>query len=87
MKPVPKHKRIVDRALLDSYHGKSCEVCRTTYQTVAHHIQTKGAGGDDVPDNLATLCHTHHTEIHQIGPTRFRAKYPHLLLSNKKKWT
>lgn len=25
-----------------------------------HHIKNKGAGGDDIPENLITLCRQHH---------------------------
>jgi hypothetical protein len=30
-----------------------------------HHIDTKGAGGDDVPENLITLCRKHHQQAQE----------------------
>jgi 5-methylcytosine-specific restriction endonuclease McrA len=29
-----------------------------------HHIVTRGAGGDDVPENIITLCRRHHNDAH-----------------------
>ena len=26
-----------------------------------HHLRTRGSGGDDVPENMITLCRKHHT--------------------------
>jgi len=69
-------KRIIDRKLLDSYQGIECLVCSYKTSTVAHHVKTKGAGGDDVEENLMPLCHIHHAEIHQLSLTRFTEKYP-----------
>jgi 5-methylcytosine-specific restriction endonuclease McrA len=30
----------------------------------AHHITHRGAGGDDVEENLITLCRRHHDMVH-----------------------
>ena len=70
-----KPKRIKDKTLLHSYRGLPCEVCGIEEGTVAHHIKTVGAGGDDVPENLMCLCAKHHTEIHKIGKKTFMNKY------------
>ena len=72
---IPKQKRIVDRKLLDSYQGKTCAICFNSYGTVAHHIKSKGSGGDDIRENLICLCMKHHSEIHQIGMKTFFNKY------------
>lgn len=31
----------------------------------AHHIQYRGQGGDDLPENGITLCQKHHQQVHQ----------------------
>lgn len=61
-----KPERIVDRKLLDTYHQMPCLVCSRRPSDPAH-IRSRGAGGDDVPWNLAPLCRVHHTEQHQLG--------------------
>ena len=40
-----------------------------------HHIQYRGRGGDDVPENGIILCRAHHRYIHQnnIHPDSLRA--------------
>jgi hypothetical protein len=75
MNDVPKHKRIKDEKLLRSFRGKPCAVCQSTEGTVAHHLKTKGSGGDDEESNLIALCQYHHRQIHDIGSQRFRLKY------------
>lgn len=73
-----KKKRIKDLDLLATYRSMRCCLSETLdcYGPVAgHHIMTRGAGGDDVEDNLIPLCESHHTRrgdsIHQIGPRPF----------------
>lgn len=86
MTAVPKHKRIIDKKLLEEIGRGYCEVSYQCPQpTDAHHIKTRGSGGDDTRENVIGLCRRHHTEIHQIGISRFLAKYPHLKLV-KKNW-
>jgi hypothetical protein len=69
-RPCPKPRRIEDRKTIDWVLHKRDGCCMYglhTHRTRAcsgpldpHHIQTRGAGGDDVPENLITLCRTHH---------------------------
>lgn len=73
-----KKKRIVNKDLLKSYREKSCEICGTYRNTVAHHIKSVGSGGNDVTHNLIPLCIEHHVEIHKIGINKTIHKYPHL---------
>lgn len=40
----------------------------------AHHVKTKGAGGDYT--NLVPLCPTHHREVHDSGVHTFRDRHP-----------
>jgi hypothetical protein len=51
----------------------NCEVCLQVYpnswrpsQTV-HHIKTRGAGGEDIHENLLALCRIHDRVIHSQG--------------------
>jgi 5-methylcytosine-specific restriction endonuclease McrA len=39
-----------------------------------HHIDTRGSGGDDVRENLITLCRKHHNQAgaHRITPDELR---------------
>lgn len=62
--PYPKNKRIENKKILQDKKG-ICEVCGKKGQTEKHHIQTKGSGGDDVPENLIEVCRKCHTKIHQ----------------------
>ena len=51
-----------------------CSAC--SYRSVdAHHVTSKGSGGDDTLNNLMPLCRVHHSEIHQIGNSRMCEKY------------
>lgn len=71
----PKPARIRNPELLESYHGKPCEICGKREGTVAHHIKTRGAMGDDVPENLMALCAHHHRLIHDMGRETFFRKF------------
>jgi hypothetical protein len=65
----PKPKRIRDPELLDVIRGLQCLACYPGGQqsdTEAHHISTRGSGGDDVLANLMPLCRQHHTEWHAM---------------------
>ena len=35
-----------------------------------HHITHKGAGGDDIPENLISLCRAHHNMVHNAKITK-----------------
>ncbi len=74
----PKPKRIENKKLLATYSKMSCEACGSNNEVHAHHIKTKGSGGDDVSDNLIPLCVTCHTLIHKIGNTKFVQFFSHL---------
>ena len=59
---------------------KRCEVngC-DAWDTCEHHIVTKGAGGDDSPDNIMWLCVYHHIEeFHRRGWRWFSREHPEL---------
>lgn len=40
-----------------------------------HHIVTRGAGGNDEPENLVALCTLHHNEVNNNGWKTFADKY------------
>lgn len=65
--PFPKSPRIKDPNLLATFRSFPCLVCGVQ-PSEAHHITTRGAGGDDVPENLMPLCTYHHQLWHQKGP-------------------
>lgn len=73
----PKSKRKVDRKLLDEYRDKPCKIMNYEChgQVVAHHVKTKGSGGEDVESNLWPLCVFHHKAVHSLGVYTFKVKY------------
>lgn len=72
----PKHKRKVDLNLLAEVRSLPCAACGTVGNNHAHHLKTRGSGGDDVAENLISLCATHHNEVHALGQYTFQIKYP-----------
>lgn len=42
-----------------------------------HHIKTRGSGGDDVPENIITLCRKHHDLAPGIDPKIFQSILSH----------
>lgn len=50
------------RAMLASY--PTCELCFKRASESAHHVVSKGQGGDDVGENLAMLCGSGTTLCH-----------------------
>ena len=72
MRPYPKKKRIVNQKEIDYVHHKRDGACiaglELKQQCIGalhvHHIDTKGSGGDDVRENLITLCTLHHEDVH-----------------------
>lgn len=72
----PKPKRKVDKELLRSFREKPCVVNKDCIGEVcAHHVKTRGSGGDDVASNLIAVCVKHHNEIHSITTYVFFNKY------------
>ena len=71
-----KEIRLVNKPLLAEFRKLPCVACRKRQNgVVAHHIKSRGAGGDDIYVNLMPLCPKHHAEIHTIGLTMFVSKY------------
>src|SRR5512142_2283169 len=67
IKPKPKHKRVIDRSvtqrarerdgccLYGLLHKDGCEGGLD-----GHHMEQRGVGGDDVIENIISLCRKHH---------------------------
>lgn len=69
---VPKPRRLVDPAAIRAARRAFCAVCGATeglVQIQVHHVQTRGAGGPDSPENLVALCAACHQRWHngEIG--------------------
>lgn len=52
--------------MLAEIRTQPCAVCGLV-PCDAHHIRSRGAGGDDTADNLMPLCRDHHQEVHRVG--------------------
>lgn len=61
----PKRKRVIDLEVVRQARKNFCQLCGNTSGSLhVHHIKSRGAGGDDTPENLVTLCFNCHTEVH-----------------------
>lgn len=69
----PKKKRIVDKTLVEMVRSMRCAACGKR-PSDPHHVTTRGAGGDDTPENLMPLCHQHHVEWH-LSPAKAIVTY------------
>lgn len=86
----PKNTRRVSEPLLEVIRRLPCFACaeldpRKALAAIGvnkeaishpHHVISRGAGGDDVAENVIALCATHHEEIHKKGNAFMRARYP-----------
>lgn len=50
------------RAQVRRRDGNRCVICGTTERLSVHHVVKARDGGLDTPDNLVTLCVTHHRQ-------------------------
>lgn len=57
-----------------------CLVCNARRGIVAHHVTSRGAGGEDTNDNLMPLCIKCHREIHDRGLMQMIREYPQIRL-------
>lgn len=53
-----------DLKVINSVRKPYCELCGSPAEGWPHHIKPRGAGGQDIPENLIQLCSLHHTEAH-----------------------
>jgi len=75
--PQPKNKRIVDRLAVlrvRVYAKNICEYSGKYGDIEVHHIVSRGAGGDDVEENLIALNYEVHNlaQEYQIEPARLK---------------
>lgn len=63
--------------LLASYRRQRCVVCSKTPCDPAH-IKTVKSGGDDVYQNIVSLCRKCHSTQHTMGIISFALKYPRM---------
>ena len=57
-----------------------CEICGTTQHICGHHIKSVGSGGDDVIENLISLCiYRCHRLIHDIPMRDFCLRNPKII--------
>lgn len=78
-------QRIKDPEFLKKIRTLKCVACRH-YRSEAHHIKTKGSGGDDSPFNVIPLCSNCHTQSEYAwhrNRARFFKKFPHVLVHLK----
>lgn len=75
-KAEPKPVRIVDETVLARARARDCEWpgCSSSYLVHAAHIKSRGSGGDDVDENVVSLCAAHHAQHHsgQISSEQLR---------------
>lgn len=65
----------MDKELLELVRTLPCIACYLEPAGQAHHVTTRGAGGDDVATNLMPLCPADHSLWHQ-DPGRFIRAFP-----------
>jgi hypothetical protein len=53
-----------------------CKICLIRYATDAHHLISRGRGGDDVRENGLGLCHRCHMNYHD-GHIKLKKKHLH----------
>lgn len=59
----PKEYKLLCYAI-HTRDGWKCRVCKTRNSLHAHHIIYRSHGGDDVSENLITLCNNCHEAVH-----------------------
>lgn len=50
--------------------SKLCTACESSNGVEGHHVKHRGAGGDDIEENLLPLCRWCHIKIH-TGMNKF----------------
>ena len=75
VQPIPKHQRVKDKNCIDKIRSIGyCEYCGNRFSLQVHNIRSRGAGGDDVEDNLICLCWKCHREAHDGNIGRDKLK-------------
>lgn len=69
-----------DSEFLAAIRQLPCLAC-ASFPSEAHHIKTRGSGGDDSWWNVIPLCSAHHTGNqgwHYLGWRTFVRRFPHI---------
>lgn len=64
-----KRFNVKDAELVARVGMLPCQACGVHPAGDAHHIKTRGAGGQDLQWNLMPLCRGHHRAVHDKGLT------------------
>lgn len=59
-----KHKRIVNRKIINLMRSNTCEYCGRQCNIEPHHVFSRGSGGGDIKENLIQLCSQCHINTH-----------------------
>lgn len=80
--------RIKNPQLLKEKREVPCELCNSHNNVAGHHIKTKGSGGNDVEENLISLCFHCHEKIHRYTQKNFIEQFPkYKTILESKGWT
>lgn len=71
-----KNKRTEDKELLETVRSINCIGCLKDPPNEAHHVTSRGAGGDDSWDNVMPLCQACHYRWHLRGPGYMIENHP-----------
>jgi hypothetical protein len=71
----PKNSRVTNPELLETVRTLPCLGCGHT-PCDAHHVTSRGSGGDDIATNVMPLCREHHNEWHRRGLGYMVRSYP-----------
>ena len=63
------------RAAVLARDGSRCQACGCKTSGQIHHIQPRGAGGDNAIENLMTLCGRCHMIISPVPPFALRRAF------------
>jgi 5-methylcytosine-specific restriction endonuclease McrA len=63
---IEKPRRAKNLRVVNAARRERCELCASKNGGMhIHHVRSRGAGGNDVPENLVCLCWRCHDEVHR----------------------
>jgi 5-methylcytosine-specific restriction endonuclease McrA len=63
---IEKPRRVKNLRAVNTARRERCELCASKNGGMhIHHVKSRGAGGNDVPENLVCLCWRCHDEVHR----------------------
>lgn len=72
---IEKPRRKQDRELIKYIKEELWCIACGEPSPEAHHVKTRGAGGDDVAKNLIPVCRRHHNMFHSKGAKYMRERF------------